>query len=448
MKGIKFSFLRIVSVLTVLAVALGMLVSCSGSSAYDIAVKNGFKGSETEWLESLRGLDGENGKDGKDGKDGVDGENGKDGENGLDGENGKDGISSGSGPASATAVAIRSAVSIFCNFEIYEYIGYGRDPIITDYVGAGAGVIYKLDPERGDAYVITNHHVVYDADSVTDNGICEDIELYLYGLHYSEMCVKAKYVGGSSTYDIAVLKVEGSEILKSAGVCAVTLANSDEVTAGELAVAIGNPESEGMSVTSGIVSVDSEYVRLDEGSSDESRLMRIDTPVNHGNSGGGLFNIEGHLIGLVNAKLEAEDIENIGYAIPSNIVYGVAENIIKNYENASRSGLYKATLGIMIKTDDVYTVFDEIKMRTYIRERVVVSEISSGAAANGVLEVGDVILSISCGDLSREVNRRFTAIEFLLALTEGDEVVFKVERDGAELSVKVTLSEGIFTRVA
>lgn len=441
MKSIKITSCRIISFLLVLVFALAF-VSCAGESAYDIAVRHGFDGSEREWLKSLKG---ENGMDGADGADGADGEDG------TNGENGKDGLSSGGDASKATSHAIRSAVSVFCKFEKYQYAGYLRDPIVTEYSSAGAGVIYKLDKENGNAYIITNYHVVYDDNSISSNGISEQIELYLYGMQYEGMYMEAEFVGGSSTYDIAILKVEGNEILKSTDVKEVTLDNSDYVTEGTLALAIGNPESNGISVTSGIVSVNSEYVKMSAivgSGTTEMRLMRIDTPVNHGNSGGGLFNESGHLIGIVNAKLESSDIENMGYAIPSNVVYAVSENVINNYENENRSGVYKATVGIVIKMEESTFVCDEESGKTYIREKVVVSEVSAGSAAEGVLKVGDILVKMSCGDDVREINRRFTAIDFILSLSEGDEVTFILERDGAPVEAKLKLDESLFARVA
>ena len=442
---------KAVSLLLLISLIAVFLVSCEGESAYEIAVRNGFEGSEKEWLESLVGKDGSDGKDGKDGENGKDGINGADGQDGKDGEDGKDGVSADGDAASSAAVAIRSAVSIFCKFKKYQYVGYGKDPTVSEYTGNGAGVIYRLDKENGNAYVVTNYHVVYDRESISTDGISEDITLYLYGLQYKEMAIKATFVGGSATYDLAVLKIENSETLKSSSAIETVLVNSDDVAVGSLALAIGNPNSDGISVTSGVVSVDSETVKMDVGTGSGSvdmRLMRIDTPVNHGSSGGGLFDGKGRLIGVVNAKLESDGTENVGYAIPSNIVYAVSENVINNYEKASKSGLYKAVLGLMIKTDGVYSLYDPVSERTLIREEVVVSEITAGSASDGFLKVGDKLMAVSCDGVSREINRRFTASDFIMSLAEGSEVTFKVERDGEIKEIKITLDASVFSRVA
>lgn len=104
--------------------------------------------------------------------------------------------------------------------------------------------------------------MVYDASSNTENGIREDISVYLYGSEIEEKAMKATYVGGSLYYDIAVLRVEDSEILKTSNACAVDVADSDKVAVGDSAIAIGNAQGLGISSTSGIVSVDSEYITM------------------------------------------------------------------------------------------------------------------------------------------------------------------------------------------
>jgi len=111
-------------------------------------------------------------------------------------------------------------------------------------------------------------------------------------------------------------------------------------------------------------------------------------------------------------------------------------------------GLYKAVLGIVIKSESVSSVYDEENDRTLIRESVIVSEISDTSAVKGLLSVGDKIISVSSGGISREVNRRFTVNDFILSLGAGSEVTFKIERNGEIADVKVTLPESIFSRVA
>ena len=165
---------------------------------------------------------------------------------------------------------------------------------------------------------------MYDSNSNTDNHISDKIYIYLYGLESEAYAIPATYVGGSANYDIAVLRVDKNDILLDAietgAAMAVTVANSDELTPGMTTIAIGNPSSSdadlgGISVTKGIVSVDSEYITMsaiDTSGEVQFRVIRIDAPVNSGNSGGGLFNDKGELIGIVNAKISSSSVENIG----------------------------------------------------------------------------------------------------------------------------------------
>ena len=429
---------RVVSFFTAVLLMLTALLSfasCRGDSAYDIAVKNGFEGSEKDWLESLAG------KDGKDGNDG---------ENGTNGEDGKNGISSGADVSISAAAALRTAVIIFSNYEKSEYAGYGKDPIITSYEEFGAGIIYKLDRETGDAYIVTNYHVIYDKYSNSKGGVSEDIELFLYGMHYEEMKINATFVGGSMTYDIAVLKVTGSDLLKTANVDEITLADSDRITAGSLAIAIGNPDGDGMSLTSGVVSRDCEYIRMqsvDGVGTDEMRVMRVDCPLNYGNSGGGLYTNAGSLIGLVCAKIDAQDFEGIGYAVPSNIVGAVAEKIISQYENSGSGVLYKPTLGINVQTTESHSELDSELMKTFVVETVKVSQIGSGSVTDGILKVGDRLISLSCGERSKDITRRFSVIDFILSLRSGDTLVFKIERNGEILERSIVLDDSLFVSV-
>ncbi len=330
------------------------------------------------------------------GKNGANGENGKDGTNGENGTNGSSGsltiTSNGSSIPAASSKGLRSAVSIVCNFQATVQAG-GWHPgsgstTTKDYYSEGSGVIYQMDKSEGDAFIITNYHVVYDASSNTENGISNDISVYLYGSEIEEKAIEAAYVGGSLYYDIAVLRVEDSEILKESSACAVTVADSDKIVVGDGAIAIGNAQGLGISSTSGVVSVDSEHITMTaaDGKTDVSfRVMRVDTAINSGNSGGGLYDDEGNLIGIVNAKIVYDGVENIGYAIPSNVAVSIAENIIDYCYGKDAQRVQRALLGITVSTSDSKAVFDYTTGLITIEETVSVYEVSSGSLAEGVL---------------------------------------------------------------
>ena len=116
----------------------------------------------------------------------------------------------------------------------------------------------------------------------------------------------------------------------------VEYVNSDTLQMGAIAIAIGNPENNGISATQGIISLESEYIEMANSANTDVityRVLRVDTAINSGNSGGGLFDSEGRVMGIVNAKMVDEAIDSIGYAIPSNIVFNVADNIIYHCDN-------------------------------------------------------------------------------------------------------------------
>ena len=310
----------------------------------------------------------------------------------------------------------------------------------------GAGVIYKMNKTTGDAFIITNYHVVFDPDSDTRDGISDSISVYLYGGEYEELGIKAEYVGGSLHYDIAVLKISGSELLKNSHATPVSIFDSEEISLGESAIAIGNPKGLGIAATLGVVSVDSEYIEMTgaDGVTDvEFRVMRVDTAVNSGNSGGGLFNSSGELIGIVNAKLQNETVENIAYAIPSNLAVSVAENIIYNCLDTNIYQPQCALLNIMIQITDSHAEYDSENARIKIVEEISVYSVENGGAAGGKLMGGDILKSATLDGVSYEITR-LHHLDFLLDARPGDTITFTIDRDGIEKTVQITLKESDF----
>lgn len=461
----------IVAVMLIFVCAVCM-TACSnkesgGKSAYELAVENGFQGTVEEWLDSLKGTNGKDGVDGKNGTNGIDGTDGKDGTTyftiaeyydaavkaGYD----KDILtfikeSVGANVKSEQAVVAKnllSSVAITCVHEVTSTDIFGNSKTQSATAG-GSGVIYKLDKSKGDAYVITNFHVVYESTSNAADKISTDIGVYLYASYTSEQKIPATYVGGSMNYDIAVLKIEGSEILKNSSAEAAEFADSNEVAVGQTAIAVGNAKGSGISVTSGIVSVDSENLTM-TGADDETtvkfRVMRVDCAINKGNSGGGLFDADGKLIGIVNAKMITTDVENIGYAIPSNIVEYVAENVIYN-ASQGYSGVKKALLGITVISNEPRAVYDAENGKTVIEETVTVYEnadegaiIEESALAYGKLFAGDVIKSVAFDRQSDgtdgygeeiAVTRSYQVVDLMLTVRPGDKIKITVLRPYTE----------------
>lgn len=406
-----------------------------GESAYEVAVRNGFSGTEAEWLESLKGKDGRDGSAVERGYSAYEiavrnGFSGTEAEwlQSIVGERGSAGFST---LAEAANRALLSTVSVVSTFSVSG----------GSQSGAGAGVIIGGDKEIGEAYIITNFHVVFNA-SASPN-ISTNIRVFLYGMQFTDYAIPAGYFGGSMTYDLAVLKVENSALYRDSASVPATIKSSSDIAVGEFAVAVGNPGGKGISATAGVISVDSEYLSItaaDDITTLELRVMRIDAAVNRGNSGGGLFNGQGELIGIVNAKIISDDVENIGYAIPSDIVLSAIDNIMRNCDGEENTTIKRCMVGVSLTVQDSKAVYSDSSKTTKIVETVKIQSISAGSAAEGKLEAGDIILSFSFKGKTYGVARLFTLVDFSLRFAQNDVVSFSVERGGELMDVEVTLS--------
>ena len=344
----------------------------------------------------------------------------------------------------AAAKGLLSAVSVYSKFTVYRSSGFGpsSQKYETTEQSAGAGVIYKLDKESGDAYIITNYHVIYHHQSSTANHISDDIKIYLYGQEYTKYAIPATYIGGSMQYDIAILKVTGNDVLKMSNAIAAEFADSNTVSVLDTAIAIGNPKAEGISATVGHVNIDSETIEIsaaDDITTIKMRVMRIDTAINSGNSGGGLYNDEGKLIGIVNAKMSTSTIDNIAYAIPSNIVKYVAENIIYYCDGKDAECVYRYFMGITTGILEARTVYDTETGKIQRVEKVAISTITDHPAETA-LKVGDVINSITIDGKTYEVTRTFHVVDVMINARENSTVVLNITRGENTFDVTVDLS--------
>ena len=331
--------------------------------------------------------------------------------------------------AEAVNYALDSSVVIFCESDSGEKT-------------AGAGVIYSLDKESGDAYVVTNYHVIYNT-AAQSRFSDSDIIMHLYGMLYPFYKITPEYVGGSATYDIAVLKISNSDILKESCARAVRFANSEDVAPLDAVMAVGNPMGDGFSVTRGSVSVESEYRYVDTGVLSESvfmRLMRADVPVNIGNSGGGLYDAFGRLVGIVTAKNGDSAVDNISYAIPINLVMETVNNILYWCDGTAEESCRVLHAGLSLEVTDVTLQYDKQSGKTEKTETVSVKYIEKGSFAENVgLSVGDVIKIISVDGVKYNVSKEYHTPEALISAREGSEVSFTVIRSGEEITLSGTV---------
>lgn len=273
--------------------------------------------------------------------------------------------------------------------------------------GAGSGVIIS---ENG--YIVTNNHVI-----VNDDGVADTITVRLRdGTTYG-----AKLVGRDSDADIAVIKIDATDLT------AAVFGDSESLEVGEDIVAIGNPLGElGGTVTEGIISALDREVDV-EGT--KMNLLQFSAAVNPGNSGGGLFNMKGELVGIVNAKSSGSGIEGLGFAIPANDASHIAEELMDH-------GYVKGKPYLGIQT---YFASDEFTAFRYFRSQAIGLYIYDTVEGynDGVLQKNDRIVEVdgqeiaSSEDLSTIVNNAKI----------GDKLSFVVYRGGSRVEAEVTVYE-------
>lgn len=454
-------------------VAIAALASCSesssGKSAYEIAVENGFSGTEQEWLESLKGSD-LNIEDIYDSAV----------ENGYEGtylEFLKEYLSTSGdiiinqntyNDSSVNSDIFLSTVAIVAEFKEtttasseknpFWGIGGSTQTTVSKLSSAGSGIIYKLDKDSGTAYIITNYHIVYSAEADSDCSISPNMGVYLYGgkylddysssNDYSSFNITATFVCGSMENDLAVIKIENNEAIKNSSLKEVTFGDSTKISAGDKVYALGNPMGSGLSLTSGVVSVDSEYISLtaaDETTEITIREIRTDTELNHGNSGGGLYNTEGELIGIVNAgKDEDSGYSGINYALPSSHIKAVVENMLYQYEKNGTTTPLRAVLGVTTTISDSKSEYVTAEDRIKIVETVKITEVSSGSISEGNLQVGDVLNSITVNGVTTDVERQYIPIDVLYTVRKGDTVTINVTRGDENVDVTLTFSSDAY----
>lgn len=317
----------------------------------------------------------------------------------------------------------------------------------TIEMGAGSAVIYKIKDEY--TYFITNYHVIYNANQNKDSKIATKITCYLYGSEsvpleteetteegyqiydYGFGAIDCEYVGGSATADIALLKTK-TETIKGINPDIEEVKFASDYHVGETAIAIGNPDDDGISVTQGVISVDNEFISLSvDGTYRSYRSMRIDTALYPGNSGGGLFNMYGELIGITNAGNTSD--QNINYAVPLDIVKPVVENIM-HYDNGF---VNKITIGVTVQKGDSQYVYDKTTGYGKIVSDVNVIEVASNSIASYLgFELDDKILTFKVNTVEYELEQYFTIGDILYKVKAGDVISFKCLRDGEEVTTK------------
>ncbi|MDE6606054.1 MAG: S1C family serine protease [Clostridia bacterium] len=444
--------LFIISTVLVFVLLCVFLVACdgkAGKSAYELAVEQGFEGSLDEWLDSLKGNDGIADVSqlySKAVQEGFEGSY-------LDFLNSY--LTLNSNSQVAANVALLSAVKVVVSDYYSNYWGQKKE-----VSAIGSGVIYKLNKDAGDAYIITNYHVVYNANLSSKGGIYSDIKVFIYGYESESQAITAKYIGGAYDYDIAILKVQDSDIIKNSNARAVDVASSKDIVAGTTCIAVGNPATSTassysdikISVTQGVVSVDSENVSVGDTSTGytvSTRVIRVDAAINSGNSGGGLYNSKGQLIGIVNAKASSTSIENMGYAIPSDVVVGIADYAIASCDGEDNRYIKKLYLGIGGVINSSKSVYDTSSYTVKLVEEIAVGEVSDDSIASGILQEGDILNAVEFDGKKYEITRSYSLPDSLWNAKAGVTALLKfyITRNSEDMTVEVAVTAENFAQL-
>ncbi len=296
---------------------------------------------------------------------------------------------------------VNSVVSI--NTSINAGYNYFGQPV--ENASAGSGFILTRD-----GYIATNYHVISSANT---------IKVTLYnGDTYD-----ATFVNGDEDYDIAVLKIEASDLQ------AVTLGDSSALNVGDRVLAIGNPLGElTFSMTGGMVSCMDRAINVD---GTPFNMIQTDASINPGNSGGPLFNAYGEVVGIVSAKYSdasnGTTAEGLGFAIPMNDVFAMIKDIMTNgyVTNKPYLGITPGTMSAQMAAQYRYDV----------EEGVFIYSVEEGtAAADAGLQMGDVITKVD--DVKVSTVDELTATK--KKYSAGDDSTLEVYRNGQTITVNIT----------
>ncbi|MDL2218601.1 trypsin-like peptidase domain-containing protein [Christensenellaceae bacterium OttesenSCG-928-M15] len=334
-------------------------------------------------------------------------------------------VTNGSGYTKTQIVDIAAPTIVGIDVEVEGGVNwFGQSTMQT---GSGSGVVVTPD-----GYIVTNDHVVAGAMK---------IKVYLY----DDTEYDAVLIGTDEKTDLAVIKIEAN------GLAAAVLGDSDQIKVGNDVIAIGNPLGELRgTATSGMVSALSRTINIE---GQEMTLLQTDAAINPGNSGGGLFNDHGELIGVINAKVASSTTEGLGFAIPVNDVKTVVTDLMDLGYVSGRAYLGVYTQNVAVTTSsnvdgrednsyrwDQFFGFggNEYSGRPNQETRVQVVQIVLGSAAERAgIQAGDLILQVGPTEVKNQMELSKAIGEYLA----GDQVIMKIQRDGAEMDVTVTFGE-------
>ena len=290
---------------------------------------------------------------------------------------------------------------------------YGMESTSEDeylQAGSGSGAVYKIEDDQ--AYIFTNNHVVEGSDAIQV-------------LLQDGTRVDAEVEGTDVWTDLAVLSVDASNVET-----VVEFGDSENLTVGEPAIAIGSPLGTDFasSVTSGIISGIGRTVPVDtdgDGEYDwEMTAIQTDAAINPGNSGGPLINIAGQVVGINSMKISTETVEGMGFAIPSNDAVDIINQLEQNGE-VVRPYLGITMIDLAYISDSQRA--DELNLPDDVTDGVVITRVGNDSAAtNAGLEPADVIVGFNGEKITNSVHLR----QLIYSAEVGDSVEIEFYRNG------------------
>ncbi|WP_066313718.1 S1C family serine protease [Bacillus sp. FJAT-29814] len=282
--------------------------------------------------------------------------------------------------------------------------------------GTGSGVIFQKNNDS--AYIVTNNHVIEGATK---------LEVSLYNGEKTT----AEVVGTDALTDLAVIKIDAKYVTSTA-----QFGDSSTLRPGDQVYAIGNPLGLNLSrtVTQGIVSATNRSIAVSTSAGDwETNVIQTDAAINPGNSGGALINLQGQVIGINSLKISESGVEGLGFAIPSNDVIPIVNQLIKNGK------IERPYLGVGLADLNQVSEMYWQGVPENISKGVMVMNIDpNSAAASAGLQVNDIIVSMNGTEIANSSDLR----KYLYTKAKtGDELKLGVYRNGKTITLNVKLTE-------
>lgn len=312
------------------------------------------------------------------------------------------------------------AITSMTQQEVLSFFGQGQ---VYESESSGSGILVNKDENY--LYVATNNHVVENATALT--------------VQFSDEATAPATVRGTAPYeDLAVVQVALSDLTEETlnTIKIAAIGDSDAISVGDAAIAIGNALGYGQSVTTGVISALGREVTFQDemtGESISSRLIQTDAAINPGNSGGALINVEGEVIGINSSKYSDTEVEGMGFAIPMAKAKPILEDLIANGKTTTTGSPYLGIYGV--------DVTEEVSEQYHMPKGVYVAQVveGSGAKKAGII-TGNIISKVEKEEVDSMEELKEAISEYQVGDTVNVTVLIANNGTYVEKVVAVTLT--------